>query len=148
MDTTKVENFCSGGYLFPLKDGEQHTNLQGLRSMPDVFCHPPDTAGDMKLRHWPTVVSLITENSRRMLQFGRESGMQQYFEPKVNTTYFVQQLEVHMALVVMFDGARRKAGSQLKRFTSFVRDGLRCQNVIAMLNPHADRNPDQSIRQT
>mmetsp|Transcript_12393 Transcript_12393/g.43138 ORF Transcript_12393/g.43138 Transcript_12393/m.43138 type:complete len:588 (-) Transcript_12393:573-2336(-) len=93
LDVSENPQFHPSAYDFPSKEPE--APLGGLRSMPDVFCFPPDSNGEMKLRHWPTVASLIWE-SRRHHMAGLNVSLQHHFEPKLNTTYFLQLVLVNL----------------------------------------------------
>eukprot|EP00960_Hanusia_phi_P062298 765109-Hanusia_phi.AAC.1 len=49
------------------------------------------------------------------------------------------QIGTKMTFLVMFDGARRKAGNgTVTRFISFVVESLNCQNIITMMKPPLD----------
>ena len=51
------------------REGQPSEKLSGLDTYPAIFCFPPEKDAEkmekMKLRHWPTIVCLLSERTRR-----------------------------------------------------------------------------------
>jgi hypothetical protein len=99
-----VEGGGEGGGQGGVEGGGQVAT--GLNTFPAIFCFPAEKEPEkLKRRHWPTIVSLMCERSRRNFDINavRTAGIVVHAEPKLNTTYLIYHVDIRMALVVMLD---------------------------------------------
>jgi hypothetical protein len=78
-------------------NSDEQQPLTGLKSYPAIFCapqeHPP-------LEHWPNLVSIIQDNEETLAKYNREPLF--YSDAKLKVTYFVDNVEPQVSLVVIF----------------------------------------------
>jgi hypothetical protein len=63
------------------------------------------------LEHWPNIVSIIQDNEEVLAKSNREPLF--YNDPKLKVTYFVDKVEQHISLVVIFIDKKVKKNEQV-----------------------------------
>ena len=159
VDTAQIQerrgvdgSFSPHAYDLPLESrvcGEDarlsDPQRKGLETFPAIFSFPPEKSErefeKLRLRHWPTIVSLLTDRTRRNCDAHalRAAGIVNHFEERLKTSYYMYQVDARMAFVVLFEGVPHKGGQKnIVRFLQFVGEALCCRNVMALLKPQDD----------
>jgi hypothetical protein len=109
---------------------DEEQSLTGLKSYPAIFCAPQVTKSCLNinylsafidfvrlfqenppLEHWPNIVSIIQDNEEIFAKSNRDPLF--YHDPKLKVTYFVDKVEPHISLVVIFVDKKVKKNEQV-----------------------------------
>lgn len=125
FDTHGLENYKGQGYHHPNKMVEPP---KGLDSYPTIVCHPPEKP----ISHWPSVIMIMND---KMKELNSTDNIVFFYDSRLQTTYFLAQVEPRITLVIIHEGKKSQKESYITNFLQDFCSHLRCNKIFAGLKP-------------
>ncbi|XP_016517881.1 KICSTOR subunit 2 isoform X3 [Poecilia formosa] len=126
FDNRGSESFQGHGYHHPHSYREAP---KGVEQFPAVVSLP---SGERPLTHWPNVIMMMSD---RAAELNTLDKVVQFYDDKVQSTYYLTRPEPHFTLVVIFDGRKSEKDQHITSFLQEISGSLRNCKPFSILKP-------------
>ncbi|XP_015239404.1 PREDICTED: UPF0536 protein C12orf66 homolog [Cyprinodon variegatus] len=126
FDNRGSESFQGHGYHHPHSYREAP---KGVEQFPAVVSLP---SGERPLTHWPNVIMMMSD---RATELNALDKVVQFYDDKVQSTYYLTRPEPHFTLVVIFDGRKSEKEQHITSFLQEISSSLRNSKPFSILKP-------------
>ncbi|KAF7229384.1 KICSTOR subunit 2 [Nothobranchius furzeri] len=126
FDNRGSESFQGHGYHHPQSYREAP---KGVEQFPAVVSLP---SGERPLTHWPNVIMMMSD---RAAELNTLDKVVQFYDDKVQSTYYLSRPEPHFTLVVIFDGRKSEKDQHITAFLQEISSSLRNSKPFSILKP-------------
>lgn len=126
FDNRGSESFQGHGYHHPQSYREAP---KGVEQFPAVVSLP---SGERPLTHWPNVIMMMSDRGAELNALDK---VVQFYDDKVQSTYYLTRPEPHFTLVVIFDGRKSEKDQHITAFLQEISGSLRNSKPFSILKP-------------